>query len=211
MVSNRTRTLVVIASGILVTSFGMRAHAASETFTATQSDIATDFSKTLSLQQFNPALGTLTSVSLTYGEDVNNAGTLSTGNKPLTYSFTGTSELTQAGLAIDQTATVHESGTLAAFGSTTINDSNSMTGGPVTGPLSFFEGAGTIDFSLKGTGLSQLSGGGNIANTVATTAGGFVTVTYNYNPIPEASTLLGLGGLLGIGGLQLRRMMRKKA
>jgi len=211
MVSNKTRTLVIVASGVLVMAGNMKANALTESFTVSAADDFTDFTKTLSLSQFNTSLGTLTSVSLTYGEDVLDSGSLSTGNKSLTYSFTGTSTLANSTLGISQTASVTETGTLGAGGSTSISDSKSNTGGPVTGPLAPFEGAGTINFTLTGTGTSDLSGGGNVSDSVATEAGGFVKVTYNYNPIPEASTLLGLGSMLGIGGLQLRRMMRKKA
>lgn len=205
------KKLVIVAAGVLTMSLSTRAYAASTTYTDTASDQQTDFTKTLSLPQFNPGLGTLLSVTLTYGEDVTNSGKLSHGNQPLEYKFTGSSNLMQSALSIDQTASITESGTSPANSSTSINDFQTKTGGPITGPLSYFTGNGNIDFTLTGTGTSQLTGGGNISNSITTMAGGFVTVTYNYTPVPEASTLLGLGGMIGLGGLHILRRMRKKA
>lgn len=181
------------------------------THTDTLSPTQTDFTTTLSLPQFNPTLGTLLSVSLTYGEDVTNTGTLTNGNRPLLFGFEGKSELTQSTLGIDQTSEIIEIGTLSANSSINVNGSQSKTGGPVNELLPFFTGTGNVDFTLTGTGLADLLGGGNISDKVNTNAGGFVSVTYDYNPVPEAGTLISLGGLLAIGGLQLRRLIRKRA
>jgi len=220
MLSN-SKKLVVLTAGVLTLS-GARAHAGTETFSASTSvQLAntSDYTETLSLSQFNPTVGHLTGVTLTYEEFASDAGTVTNTDhlKTLTYSYTTTTSLTGPGflslIPADTTATDAGSFSLAPFAPA--KTVNSITpNGPNTqsyGALSGVQGTGSLDFVFTLGGNGSTAGTNHYTGSVDGDGSGSVSITYDYSPIPEASTLLGLGGLLGVGGLQLRRLMRKRA
>lgn len=66
--------------------------------------------------------------------------------------------------------------------------------------LAFYTGVGTLDYNVLGDSTFSLSSNtGNLAALASATAGGTITVTYEY--IPEPATF----GLLGMGALALLR------
>jgi hypothetical protein len=218
---------MVLTVGVLMMCVGMHAHAATKSYTASFGPNQTNFTDTLGLQQFNPTFGTLTGVTLTYSETASSIGSATnfSRNQNLLYSVFNSNVISTTGstsfitlTAGATTANANQSGTITPdtspgnTGNTVpINMVNTNGTTQTFGALAGFEGAGNLDFLYTGTGSASDSPSSNQDLSVRTNGSGMITVTYNYNPIPEASTLLGLGGLLGVGGLQLRRLMRKKA
>jgi len=213
---------VVSSAAVCLAVFvlGGRAHAASETFTATVPAQTTDFSADTTLSQFNPALGTLTSATLTLATSGNFGGSL-TNTSAIAESFSVTEKVQltltssngaitglgalQQTLTAGQTYTGLASGDSAPFGPT----SPSTSEGPISfGNLSPFVGTGTLPFNLATlTSTSLMGGGGNIRNAITTTVGGTETITYTYTPtgtanaVPEpAGLILGLTSIAA-GGL----------
>ena len=68
-----------------------------------------------------------------------------------------------------------------------------------------FTGAGLIQLPVSATGQSAGSGAGNLVLQFQTLAAGSAWVTYDYTPVPEPSSLLGLAGLLSPIGFVIRR------
>jgi len=208
-----TKGSILVLSGLLALSASsLKAHAGSETFTAAIANQTTDFTDFLKLNQFNPTLGVLQSVTLTYDASSITSGTImNSSSKTGTFNVTDSVETDL--LDLNPTTNLNSSFVLSPGQSVSFSATASASQTKVyTTPAQFtpFIGVGQTDIEVDTTTNFSFSGPGNNANTsISTTAGGEATVTYNYSPIPEASTLLGFGSLLGLGGLRLRRRLRK--
>jgi hypothetical protein len=160
----------------------------------------TNWSRSLTVPQFNPALGTLTEV------DVINSGDLtgriqveSEDRAPQTVTGTVAGTLTLSGPGVSAlVASSSRSETFAAaaydgvpdyggtsghdFGPQTVSGSRTLT---LTDPgvLALYQGTGTVTFTDQATGSSSAtSTGGNLLSLISEQAGGSVTVVYHYLP-----------------------------
>jgi len=167
--------------------------------------------------QFDPALGTLNSVTLTI-EATASADVIGDNEAASAVSFTAnlngsvagtipaaiaaTAVLTQSdgpeGVDGDNDAAADFVGTDSHdFGS--ISDNSSDSDFATTG-LAPFIGLGTVGGSVNDTQSWSVSGGGDAVTQVSNSQSTTIwTVTYDYDPVPEpSSALLGLVGLLGL-------------
>jgi hypothetical protein len=170
-----------------------------ETETATFSEKNTHWSATQSVPQFNPALGTLTSIDIVITDPI--TGTIKVENldtalATITASDTGAVTLTGQGIAgmsspinfmqnfnasafdgnIDfGGASGHTFGPLVQQGSKTITLSDAAS-------LAAYTGTGTVPLTVTANASATASGSGNLLLSVNTSASATVTVIYHYVP-----------------------------
>jgi hypothetical protein len=232
-VSLPIKSFALVALG--VTTMSLSAFAASVSYSTTVPSTDLSFtSSALSFQQFDPTLGTLTSIEFTVSgnaattttaenlDSVTEPYILSVGAKlKLETAATGGVVLnenvsvsgTSLDIASEDTQVIHLSG---SANSTSSYDG--ATGAFVSGSgtlassinLSDFIGTGTYSLFTLGSIYSsnQIDGANNTTNVGS--AGATVTVTYNYTTIPEPTTwamLMGGIGMVTVG----RRMWKRKA
>jgi len=186
----------------------------------------TDWSGALPFSQFDPALGTLTEVTLTLSSNLdtimtvtNNGGSSSSGtiktelqisvwDPSKAFSFLGSQPVLDI-IAPSRDYTLGVGGSytsdlLTASGSTTRDYTDSSI-------LSEFTGLGSLSLSATTKTYSLLANtGGNTTATQVTNAGadGFITYTYDSAPVaaPEPSMLAIFGfGAIGLVGYLWRR------
>lgn len=211
----RTFIAAFVACGTL---FAGSAQAVTVTETAVLPLSDVEIGGTLSVAQFDPNLGTLTSVTFSItgaiasilGVTSNSAGTV-TGNAFTSVDFNLTSAV--LGLTTNPAFSV-----LASTGAVTLGPGESALF-PVTAsstisdtlaPSAAFIGNGTIDLDfLTSTSFGGSGFGGDITISQATDAGLMFEITYEFDdsvvvPLPASAPLLaGAAGLLGL--LSLRR------
>ena len=161
--------------------------------------LATPNTRTVSLPQFDPSLGTLTSVDVINQLNLSNHVQLentSAGSATLTALTAGNQQLTGTGIApltalsnntavFDATAfdgIVDFGGTSGKdFGLRTTTNVQSET---VTDPatVAAFIGTGTVSYTAAADGSVAITGSGNIAQATTTQSGGSVTLVYHYTP-----------------------------
>ena len=213
--------------------FGLVAKADSISYTNSYSAALTDWTKDISLQKFNPALGTLDSIQVTIQSGMSTV--LAVTNFDLTSSdgtavtqlkinlSTGSYNLFAVNrpaltlLSPDFNYTLPSGG---SFNSGTLTTFGSVTGYLVTDSrtLSAFTGVGAVSVSSSTDTRTYLSNdGGNTASSQSTSASLSAIVTYGFTdasfppaPTPEPSTLALLGaGLAGLTGWVGRRAAKK--
>lgn len=166
---------------------------------ATVTATPTDWTKSLTVAQFDPALGTLTAV------EIQNAGSITSDIKvenldaaPATITATVSGSLTLSGIgftALVTTTSASKTFNAAAFdgvvdfagssghdfGPQTASGSTSFT---VTNPsdLAHFIGTGSVDLSEAAHATSAASGAGNLVAQINTTAAAEASVIYHYIP-----------------------------
>jgi hypothetical protein len=189
----------------LVVGLASGASAATITFTQTLGDQTTDFADrtVASIQRFDSQLGTLNAATITLEGTV--AGSVSyesldaaSSNVTLNLSAQVTLSTASLGSLVVVLPTLTEIRSVTAFDG--VVDFSGTSGGAVSGllanqsdsatltgaSLAGFIGAGFVDFTLDGFGLSNATGPGNLATIFQTAAGGIVTVTYDYTALPPA-------------------------
>lgn len=197
----------------------------------------TNFSgTTLNVAQFNPSLGTLTSVDITLSgfgtTDISASETLNIATSVNTLFTSVALQLTDPSVAltVNQSLTgqplvggspissfnplaiaplgTYDSGALALSGTETQHLG-------ITSDLSGYIGFGNLVFDLAGiANTTESFSGGNLNTSQTTSAGADITVTYNYSqgppPVPEPGTLTLFGtGLLGLAGMLRSKFARK--
>ena len=233
-------SLKIVAAAFVAAFAVTGVHAGTVTQTGSVPDSTTDFTKELAVTGglnattfagFNAALGTLTSVDVTFSVDGFETGTLTNqAASTQTFLFSSNNNLTlsdHAGSSSPASLLSFLSGgltlseaqqryTLASGASTSILPAPNGFGTGVASENAVFTGADAAEFigknfSLDLTTLSGVSfsgGGGNILASLMTREGGHFMIDYNYAPVsvPESSSLAMLvAGLLGLTLIRARR------
>jgi len=213
---------IAFLTGVLLLAFAGVACAATSTYTASVPLQGIDWDSTVSLQQFNPSLGTLNSVSLTAELDyvtsisvLNNDGN---GDRMRRW-VDGTVTLTNIDLGqlISESTNVNDGNIYGATGYKDLdaiaNSGQTVVGGKTfsvsgnyavtTANQALFTGGGSVAFDFNTTtSVTEVLAGGNYTATPNDQASGIVKVVYDYTPVPEPSSILGLlCGVAGLGGL----------
>jgi hypothetical protein len=186
----------------------------------------TEIDQTGTLGKFNPALGTLTSVSFsisgafTQSFTASNSAAQAQSNvrvqtaTDLLFSLIGGPALSPDTLSFGANTGFlnYAIGETKSFGPFTDSDSQTIT---FTGAaLAFFTGAGTFDVNcISLSSVTVTGGGGNIDSTQNTTAGCGASVVYTFNEVPppvtgvpEPGTVLGLLAVAGTGVIARRKI-----
>lgn len=185
-----------------------------------------DGSVTLTLDKFDPSLGTLSSVTLecvaelnaTWGIENKDAQAKDyTGNITATVTFelpsgffdqSSVAPQAQASQAVSLGSfdgVVDYSGTSGAtISGITASGSESPTN-PVLSMFLASLGDTTFDLLVGATASTSTTGGGSVSEYYLTQAKGTATVTYTYVPVPESGLTPWLIGLGAIGFVRFRR------
>ena len=161
----------------------------------------TDWAQTVTLDQFDPALGDLISATFTFDSFVNstlqaeNLSTSSSCTATLGWEADVTVDTPNGGLTVPLSQFESESLTVfdgtIDFGGT----SGITTTGTVTGPtqtltvtdsaaLAPYIGTGTFSVDMTASATTNVTGCGNIAQNISTSAGAELSVVYEYTPPP---------------------------
>ncbi|MFO0973080.1 MAG: PEP-CTERM sorting domain-containing protein [Phycisphaerae bacterium] len=213
----RNRTLWVCALGAL--GFASAANAASISFNDSVPVQPTDFTSSVTVSKFNPALGTLNSIDFKIEGAVEGSIRFeSLDASPATVSASLAASITlqrpdlsnivvttpafsvMAPLSAYDGVTDFGGTSGATFLGLSGSDTDTFTSPPPASDLALFTGLGNITLPVKATAMSTASGAGNLVALFLTNAGARVMVTYNYT-VPEPATL----ALLSFGGLFFRR------
>jgi hypothetical protein len=167
----------------------------------------TNWTRTLTFAQFNPALGTLTDVEvINSGDLTSQIQVANTDAAPQTITATVSGDLTLSGPGISAlTASSARPETFQAaahsnhdFGAQTVSGSRTLD---LTDPgvLAQYMGGGTVTFTEKATGTSSVpSAGGNLHAVITSSGDAQVTILYHYLPntclMPGNYTILQTAG-----------------
>jgi hypothetical protein len=190
----------------------------------------------LTLQQFNPTLGTFKKVTIGFSGDVVGDGKVENKNqlsKTIAVDLKGDLKLNLDGTSLFDESSVASTTVpnLAPFDGTV--DFTGASAGTVSGlqalvplqqmtyqnpgDLLQFIGTGNLDFLFSASGISTVKGSSNIASEINTFAKAFVTVQYEYEvpdqpptKVPEPAVTLGLGLVAGLGLLSQKKKILNK-
>lgn len=169
----------------------------------------TDWTAFLNFNQFNPTLGTLTSVKFDLYANVAGSVTLTNYNDdeatvPVKLSVDAWLQRPDLStLVLYSAPLINQNATIAGgLGSVTLSNSYTASGSSTfsgAGDLGLFTGPGSVSTKFSATAYTEANGDG-IEADFSTTAGGYGQVTYTYTAaVPEPETygmlLLGLGML----------------
>ena len=186
---------------------------------------ATGWTQDIVLPQFNTALGTLNSITLSLNGSIlgsfrfENTGS-SSGTPTLTTSslltikrLDGTT-LLEANPVASITETVGPYDGITNFEGTSGRTYNNQPASdsvvlnllPSSSDFSLFTGTGNLTLPVSTSGSSWVTGGGNLAVLFLCDTGASGTVIYDYTPVPEPSGIIAmLAGLTGLAGVVARR------
>lgn len=221
----RIRLERALAAGVLVCGMTAGALGASISYTDAFPDSfplsmqETDWSQSLDIAKFNPALGVLDSVLVEMTGDASGWASFraNSSDKLLTsFNLYATIVLSRPDLtpltqvvplySVSPNLVIHggESYTFSNLNAVADDDSQLYTG---AGDLALFTGVGSISLPVGAIGSMVYFGSSGLSTESYVEAGTGVKVTYNYHLIPDGGStvlLLGLAGL-GLGGFSFRR------
>jgi len=210
--------LVFAAAGI--------AGAATETETGSIPSTPTDWISNLdlSIQGFDPSLGTLTGITLTLTGTI--SGDMEMENMEsspavVTCTVNGvvTLEPSDPALLVTANPQFTASESLGAYNqsiginwaapagySTTFSADSTGTFTVAQTDFAKFISTGQITLPVQAQAASSATGSGNLTTLIQTSASASLTAVYAYTAVPEPASLVTLAtGLLGLGGVLLRR------
>ncbi len=211
-----------LLASLAIVGIAAASQAATVSYSATVPQQTTDFTNIpLSLSQFNPSLGTLTSVTLTLAgtatgsirfESLDAQAAAILANLTASISASGPAALAITTVPLSSTTTnvTAYDGTIDFGGtsgrtldplSATDTQSSSLSSG-----FGSYVGTNNVTINLSANGNSTVSGSGNIVTNLSQKAGGIATLTYTYTPVPEPATM----AVLSIGALGLLRRRRAR-
>jgi protocatechuate 3,4-dioxygenase beta subunit len=171
-----------------------------QTQSGTLNSSSTNWSRSVSVPQFDPEVGTLTSVDITSAATFNSQIQVESKDaapSTITATVSGVLTLTGPGVASLVTNSTGNSQTFSAsafdgvvdfggtsghdFGVQTANGSNTLTLTSAS-DLAAYIGTGTVSFTDQAQATSSASGAGNLVTNIVSTAGAGVTVVYHYIP-----------------------------
>jgi hypothetical protein len=217
----------VIATSLAAIVLATAANAATVSYDASTSNLAPDWATTLMLPKFDPALGTLTKVTLKLVGKVD--GSVKAENTSASSPASATLKLgaeimaSVAGAALSVKVEPFDGaivplsvfdGTLDFGGTsgTSFTSSAEEDGEVFTfANLGTFIGPGLVDIDVSADGTSSATGGSNMVFQFDSLAMGTTTITYTYDapaptPIPLPATLpLLVGSLFGVALLRRRK------
>jgi uncharacterized protein (TIGR03382 family) len=182
----------------------------------------TNWSNSIVIPQFNPALGTLNSISWTLnGSVAGSASYESLDASPTTVTLNLSATLTlfapdSSTLQVTIPSVSVSEGAGAFDGSVDFDGAsgsafNSLSGassgsGSSTSPalLAAFTGGGTVSLAVTGVGSSNGTGAGNLLLLFQSLAGADAQVCYDYTPIPTPGALALVGAGLAVAGRRRR-------
>ncbi len=185
----------------------------------------TNWTKNISIGQFDPSLGTLTGVTLTLTADIQGMEDIENmDNDQVTAQVTDNCVVTleHPNTAAWLTANPQYASTtptLGPYGGTVdwaapAGLETSFSADAASQPMALvaasdispFIGTGSVILPVIADASSQVNGPGNITSCIKTQASATVTWYYTYTAVPEPGSLVGLcTGLLGMAGALLRR------
>jgi hypothetical protein len=206
------RNLLVAAGIVLLAS--TPATAATISFSDSIPLASTSWSSSVTVSKFDPSLGTLNSITFELDghveggakfESLDSSPTTVTMNltadielqRPDTSTIVITTPLVQTVDSVTAYDSVLDFGGTSGktYAGLSADDSDSAVSPPPASDLVLFTGLGNITLPVEAKGASSGSGAGNLILQFNTSASADVKVTYDYEPIPEPSTL----GLLSMG------------
>lgn len=213
----RLRLFAVLGLMLLVSAVPAMATSITDSFSFAPTVTPFTVSST-AIPQFNPGLGTLTSIEIVFSGGASGQTTITNDSSASgTYSFSiattlellnpSSSALVSIIPTLDGTVVVPSGGTATSsiFTSPTVDDPLMLWSG--FGPYS---GSGTYVFDLVGSGVGSFGGPTPfVVTNVSNWSSASGEVIYNFTPAggstPEPSSLLFLGSGLALLGLRLRR------
>jgi len=181
----------------------------------------TDWASSVSIAKFDPALGTLNSIEIElqghmegtakFEHRGSNAATVTTYlSADLLVQRPDLSNLVVgAGLTVTTVDSVTGFDGTVDFGGTSGRTHGALSANltnttltSLTADLALFTGTGDIVLPVLASASSAATGSGNMVFDFTNLASAGVKVTYDYAPVPEPSTLVGLVGM-GLVGLAL--------
>src|SRR5579883_2544037 len=197
---NRRLILALVSSLLLACA---PAFANSISYSASFPSTTTSFSIPISLPQFNPSMGTLTSITFTFDGQTTGSATV-TNNSGATGSY-------QVSISSNLKLLDPTNNTLISITPSfnqTLNIANGDSGSTtITSGFSPYVGLGDVSFTVSGEGIGGVSGPSPFTVDSITKGEGTITITYNTSSVvPEPATLALFGsGLLALGLLYQRR------
>ena len=202
------------------------AHADSVSYSAPCPLQLFDISDTLSLPKFSSSFGVLTGVEVSFGghlESDMRFENLNPNAKTITMEADGNFQVTGPGnsFVLDRISSISTTTKVKGFDKKI--DFGGTSGATYTGlfadvqadmycssaDFSLFEGKGKVSFGFDGNVETFASGSGNLRTEFDTRGSGWVKVVYNYNPVPEPSSLLGIA--LGVACLVGNSFRKRRA
>jgi len=195
------RSLLICSVAALCLWLACSAGAATVSFSDTVPLAVTNWTSSVTIPLFNPALGTLNSVTFLLNghvegtvqfesRDAGPATVTSTlsAQVVLTRPDTSTIALTAPTFSTSDSVTAFDG--VNDFGGTsgrthtglTADDSSTHVSPPPASDLALFTGIGSIVLPVSAMGVSGATGAGNLLVSISTSASAEVTVTYDYTP-----------------------------